>query len=99
MAPGGIVTASPPDAYAVFRAALAARAGYRCEVPWCRTARPPFDAHHIPKRNHSGRTHPHKLSEAVYLCRACHAATDLPSGKGTRLVIEADGDGWRFSHG
>lgn len=51
-----------------------ARAGGRCENPWCRRATR-LDVHHIVKRSHGRDDSPLNL---VALCRPCHALTDLP---------------------
>ena len=62
--------------------ALLARAGSRCETPWCRR-RAKLDPHHHPKRSQGGTE---RLDTVVLLCRPCHNATDLPAGNG-RLDI------------
>lgn len=82
------VALSPSD-YTKFKAALAARADYRCENPACRVARGPFDVHHVIKRSQGGADRP---ENCVYLCRVCHAATDEAFARG-RLVVTARGDG------
>ena len=84
-----------PSAYTKLKAAVAARAGWRCEHPACRTARGPFDLHHVVKRSQGGGD---LADNTVYLCggprtgASCHERTDWPYAKG-RLVITPTGNG------
>lgn len=84
-----------PAAYARLRAHVAHRAGFRCEHPACRSAKPPLDLHHVVKRAQGGADHP---DNCVYLCRrVCHPHTDAPYAQG-RLVIESmGGERFRFA--
>lgn len=77
------------------KTALSARAGGRCEQPWCRVAAA-LDLHHVRKRSHGGQDIPDNL---VALCRRCHERTDAPADCG-RLEIVALGDErfrWRLN--
>lgn len=58
------------------------RAENRCEA--CRGTAGPFEHHHVIKRSQGG---PDTVWNVVYLCRACHAATDGTYIQG-RLVME-----------
>lgn len=78
----------------LLKSALAAEAGYRCEMPWCRAAAA-LDLHHVVKRSQAGSDAPDNL---VVLCRRCHERTDLPRDQG-RLEITALGNGrFHWSH-
>jgi 5-methylcytosine-specific restriction endonuclease McrA len=61
------------DDLVAFKAKLAARADYRCENPYCRRAKGPFDVHHAIKRSQGG---PDTGENCVFLCRTCHDATE-----------------------
>lgn len=72
---------------------LIARAGNRCEVPWCRTAKKPIDPHHVVKRSQGGKD---ELSNLVHICRPHHDATDLPMNRVGHLEIRRLPAGFRF---
>lgn len=69
-------------AYRAFSEQIRARDGWRCA--FCRTKEAPLDIHHVVKRSQGGALL--EPSNAVLLCRMCHAQTDVPFARG-RLVV------------
>lgn len=76
---------TPRAEWRAFVAALAARVGHRCELPFCQAKTLRLDPHHAPKRRQAGAKN--DVDHVILLCRHHHEATDRPRVKG-RLVIE-----------
>jgi 5-methylcytosine-specific restriction endonuclease McrA len=79
--------AATVEQWADIRAAVLARARWRCQACGARTR---LDVHHILKRAQGGSDF--DLERLVALCRPCHAQTDAPYAKG-RLVIRPGSGG------
>jgi len=82
--------AATVEEWADIRAAVLARARWRCQACGACTR---LDVHHVHKRAQGGSDF--DLGRLVALCRLCHERTDTPYVRGRLVVIPLD-DG-RFS--
>lgn len=73
--------AASHEQWTAIRAAVLARARWRCQACGARTR---LEVHHVLKRAQGGSDF--DLDRLVALCRPCHAQTDAPYAAG-RLVI------------
>ncbi len=79
--------AATVEEWADIRAAVLARARWRCQACGARTC---LDVHHVLKRAQGGSDF--DLDGLVALCRPCHTQTDAPYAAG-RLVIRPGSGG------